>query len=249
MSGRSTEICVDQAFVSGGKNVGSLRWVALFALFALVSLACTDQAVVDQLGQEKASLEAQIKELEQKLAGSEAIRTIISDRMEFLARSIQGVTATLVTTEGDIEVEFYPDKAPIHCFNFITRAEGGFYDGTVFHRVIKNFMIQGGDPLSRDNNPANDGTGGPVIHIPHEFNDLKHTPGILSMARTTDISMGAGSQFFIMHGVTPALDGQYTVFGKVTNGMDVVNKIAEGKTAPGDRPVKTVRIERIEVRR
>ena len=239
MSGRSTEICVDQAFVSGGKNVGSLRWVALFAL---VSLACTDQAVVDQLGQEKASLEAQIKELEQKLAGSEAIRTIISDRMEFLARSIQGVTATLVTTEGDIEVEFYPDKAPIHCFNFITRAEGGFYDGTVFHRVIKNFMIQGG--RSRDNNPANDGTGGPVIHIPHEFNDLKHTPGILSMARTTDISMGAGSQFFIMHGVTPALDGQYTVFGKVTNGMDVVNKIA-----PGDRPVKTVRIERIEVRR
>lgn len=218
-------------------------------LFSLLGVACSDQAQVDLLKQEKAGLEDQVKELERKLAGSEAVRTVISDRMEFLARSINGVTATLVTTEGEIKVEFYPDKAPIHCFNFITRAEGGFYDGTTFHRVIKNFMIQGGDPLSKDGNPGNDGTGGPVLSIPHEFNDLKHTPGILSMARTSNVSSGAGSQFFIMHGVTPALDGQYTVFGKVSSGIEVVNKIAEGKTGPGDRPIKTVRIERIDVKR
>ena len=87
------------------------------------------------------------------------------------------------------------------------------------------------------------------MSIPHEFNNLKHTPGVLSMARTSDITMGAGSQFFIMHGTTPNLDGKYTVFGKVTSGMDIVNKIAEGETGRGDRPVKTVRITRIDVKR
>lgn len=216
---------------------------------AALGVACTDQTQVENLEQETTKLQEKVKDLERKLAGSEAVRAVLNDRMDFLKKSLQGVKAVLVTTEGNIEVEFNPAEAPIHCFNFITRAESGFYDGTVFHRVIKNFMIQGGDPLSKDDNPANDGTGGPIVSIPHEFNNLKHTPGVLSMARTSDITMGAGSQFFIMHGTTPNLDGKYTVFAKVTSGMDIVNKIAEGETGRGDRPVKTVRITRIDVKR
>jgi cyclophilin family peptidyl-prolyl cis-trans isomerase len=151
------------------------------------------------------------------------------------------------TNHGDIEAEFYPEKAPIHVFNFVTRAESGFYDGTMFHRVIKGFMIQGGDPLSKDANPTNDGSGGPIASIPHEFNDIKHVKGILSMARTGDKRAGAGSQFFIMHAANPGLDGQYTVFGNVTAGLDVVDKIARTKTGAGDRPMKNAVIRMIEV--
>ncbi len=173
---------------------------------------------------------------------------VVNDRFGFLAQKIQGVKARIKTNFGDIETGFFPEKAPIHCFNFITRAESGFYDGTMFHRVIKGFMIQGGDPLSKDDNPANDGGGGPIVNIPHEFNDIKHTKGILSMARA-NMRLGAGSQFFIMHGVNPGLDGQYTVFGKVTKGLDVVDKIATMKTSKRDRPVKNVVIETIEVYR
>ncbi len=231
--------------------MGSTRWIAWVTL---LGMACTDQAKtdqtkIDQMEQENANLQEKVKDLERKLAGSEAVRTVLNDRMSFLAKHIEGIKATIVTTEGDIEVGFYPDKAPIHAFNFITRAESGFYDGTIFHRVIKDFMIQGGDPLSKDKNPANDGSGGPVVQIPHEFNDVKHVPGILSMARTSDVTAGAGSQFFIMHGTTPALDGNYTVFGKVSNGMNVVNKIAEAKTGQGDRPSKAMKIIRIDVKR
>ena len=183
-----------------------------------------------------------------KLADAEGRSKVVNDRFSFLARKIRGVKARIKTNFGDIETEFFPEKAPIHCFNFITRADSGFYDGTLFHRVIKGFMIQGGDPLSKDDNPANDGSGGPIVSIPHEFNDIKHTKGILSMARA-DMPSGAGSQFFIMHGANPGLDGQYTVFGKVTKGLDVVDKIAMTKTSKGDRPAQNVVIETIEVYR
>jgi cyclophilin family peptidyl-prolyl cis-trans isomerase len=159
-------------------------------------------------------------------------------KLDFLAKQLEGVTATINTSEGPISLEFYPQKAPIHVFNFITRAESGFYDGTTFHRVIEGFMIQGGDPNSKDNNPNNDGQGGPIANIPHEFNDIKHEPGILSMARISNVNAGAGSQFFIMHGTSPNLDGQYTVFGKVTDGMEVVNKIAKTQKDNRDRPLK-----------
>lgn len=224
-----------------------MRRLSPILLFLVMGLACSHQARIDQLEEEKQVLQTKLAKTEDNLAAAETRERIVMERIGFLARSTAGAKARFATTAGKIEVEFYPEKAPLHCFSFITRAESGFYDGTIFHRVIENFMIQGGDPLSRDDNPANDGTGGPVVNIPHEFNDIKHEPGILSMARTSDMSMGAGSQFFIMHATTPQLDNQYTVFGKVISGMDVVNKIAAGKTGSGDRPVSPVKIGRIDV--
>lgn len=133
-----------------------------------------------------------------------------------------------------IEIELYPDKAPITCENFTRLVEEGFYDGLIFHRVIKGFMIQGGCPNGM-------GNGGPGYQIKGEFaangvnNDLKHTRGVVSMARAMDPD-SAGSQFFIMHEDAPHLDGQYAAFGKVVSGMDAVDEIAECDTDFRDRP-------------
>jgi len=142
---------------------------------------------------------------------------------------------------GVIKAELYPEIAPITVKNFIELAGKGFYNGLIFHRVIPGFMIQGGDPEGT-------GMGGPGYTIKGEFaangvtNDLKHTRGVLSMARAMDPD-SAGSQFFIMHETSPHLDGQYAAFGKVTEGMDVVDKIASVKTDYGDRPLEPQVIE------
>ena len=141
---------------------------------------------------------------------------------------------------GVITAELYPDIAPQTVYNFIALANSGFYDGLIFHRVIPGFMIQGGCPEGT-------GMGGPGYSIKGEFsqngfpNDLKHTEGVLSMARAMHPD-SAGSQFFIMHKTSPHLDGAYAAFGKVIEGMDVVNKIAECKTDYSDRPVEVQRI-------
>lgn len=135
-----------------------------------------------------------------------------------------------------IEIELYPDKAPITCENFTNLVEDGFYDGLTFHRVIRGFMIQGGCPYGT-------GTGGPGHNIKGEFlangvnNDLKHTRGVVSMARAMDPD-SAGSQFFIMHEDAPHLDGQYAAFGKVVSGMDAVDEIAECDTDFRDCPLE-----------
>ena len=145
-----------------------------------------------------------------------------------------------------IKIELYPDKAPLTCENFEKLVKQGFYNGLTFHRVIYGFMIQGGCPLGN-------GTGGPGWHIKGEFlangvaNDLKHTRGVISMARSMAPD-SAGSQFFIMHKDAPHLDGQYAAFGKVIEGMDVVDEIAECDTDMADRPLdpqimKSVTIE------
>lgn len=136
--------------------------------------------------------------------------------------------ATIETRLGKIVLSFMPDKAPMHVKNFITLAESGYYDGSPFHRVIPGFMIQGGDPTGT-------GTGGPGYTIKAEFNDVKHVPGILSMARTRDPN-SAGSQFFIMVAVSTQLDGQYTAFGKVVEGQDVADKIAREPRNRRDQP-------------
>ena len=148
----------------------------------------------------------------------------------------QNPIVTITMQNGDvIKAELYPDIAPNTVNNFISLIEKGFYNGLSFHRVIYNFMLQGGCPNGT-------GTGGPGYHIKGEFsmngfkNDLKHTEGVLSMARTM-IPNSAGSQFFIMHKNAPHLDGQYAAFGKVIEGMDVVNKIAETDTDFSDRPL------------
>ena len=148
--------------------------------------------------------------------------------------------------DGSIfEAELYPDIAPNTVNNFISLVKKGFYDGLIFHRVIKGFMIQGGDPQGT-------GMGGPGDSIKGEFsnngftNDLKHTPGVLSMARAMDPD-SAGSQFFIMHETSPHLDGSYAAFGKVINGLDVINTIADVRTDWNDRPMEDQMIKSVTV--
>lgn len=153
---------------------------------------------------------------------------------------------TIEMENGDkIVAELYPEIAPNTVNNFISLIKKGYYDGLIFHRVINGFMIQGGCPEGT-------GTGGPGYSIKGEFsqngfeNNLKHTEGVLSMARAMNPN-SAGSQFFIMHKNSPHLDGAYAAFGKVTEGMDVVNKIAEVPTDWSDRPTKTQRMNTVTV--
>jgi len=148
-------------------------------------------------------------------------------------------TAVIETTEGKITAQLFPDKAPQTVNSFVFLAKEHFYDGVPFHRIIKGFMIQGGDPTGT-------GMGGPGYKLKAEFNDTKHVKGILSMARAQDPD-SAGSQFFIMHGTSPHLDNQYTAFGKVTEGMDVVEKIATTPTDAQDHPVKPVSIKSVTI--
>lgn len=155
--------------------------------------------------------------------------------------------AVVKTSEGEMALEFWPDVAPGHVENFTKLAKKGFYDGTCFHRVIKDFMIQGGDPNTKDEAKQRMwGTGGPGYQIKAEFNDKAHVRGVLSMARSSDPN-SAGSQFFICHGDPRFLDKQYTAFGKLIKGDDVLEKIATTKTAPGDRPLKRMNVESITI--
>ena len=144
-----------------------------------------------------------------------------------------------------IKIELYPDIAPISCENFEKLVKSGFYDGLIFHRVIPGFMIQGGCPNGT-------GTGGPGWNIKGEFssngvkNDLKHTRGVLSMARSM-MPDSAGSQFCIMHQDAPHLDGQYAAFGKVIEGMDVVDEIAAAETDFRDKPIKPQVMKKVTI--
>ena len=157
---------------------------------------------------------------------------------------LAGITVRIETTAGDMELEFLPEKAPGHVDNFVTLAEKGFYDGTIFHRTIPGFMIQGGCPKGT-------GTGGPGYNIDAEFNDTPHKRGVLSMARAQDPN-SAGSQFFICHGAASFLDGQYTAFGRLTKGDDVLDKIAGAPTkkgGEGSSPVAPVKVTKVHVTR
>lgn len=158
----------------------------------------------------------------------------------------QNPIITFEMENGDImKAELYPQVAPNTVNNFISLVNKGFYDGLIFHRVINGFMIQGGDPEGT-------GMGGPGYGIKGEFaqngfaNDLKHTAGVLSMARSM-MPDSAGSQFFIMHKDAPHLDGAYAAFGKIIEGMDVVNKIAEVATDYSDRPMEDQRMKTVTV--
>jgi peptidyl-prolyl cis-trans isomerase B (cyclophilin B) len=155
--------------------------------------------------------------------------------------------AILTTSAGEMILEFWPDVAPGHVKNFVDLANKGFYDGTCFHRVIKDFMIQGGDPLTKDASKEDHwGTGGPGYQIKAEFNDKPHTRGVLSMARSQNPN-SAGSQFFICHGDPRFLDRQYTAFGKLIRGDDVLEKIATSPTHRGDRPVTKVTLTSVKI--
>ncbi len=146
------------------------------------------------------------------------------------------------TKFGEMDVVLFPELAPRHVKSFVSLAQKGFYNGTIFHRVIPGFMIQGGDPHTKDpSNRGGHGTGGPGYTLPAEFSKIPHERGIVSAARTADPD-SAGSQFFIMVGSAPSLDGQYTVFGEVVSGMEVADEIVGQQRDSKDNP-----LERIEI--
>jgi len=160
------------------------------------------------------------------------------------AEETKGPKAIIKTKFGDMDIVFFPEKAPKHVENFIALAKSGFYNGTIFHRVIPGFMIQGGDPNTKDlTKPETYGQGGPSQRLKAEFNDIPHRRGILSMARTSDPN-SAGSQFFIVVKDSNFLDGQYTVFGEVVKGMEVADKIVSlpknSRDLPTERAEMTV---------
>lgn len=223
----------------------TLFMILFLAISAAAFASCANNDEIERLQASNGELRRENHQLQQELRKMKEVQ----ERLDFLSAKMEGVQARIITNLGNIELEFFPDLAPIHVFNFITRAESGFYDGTKFHRVIPNFMIQGGDPNTRGDNRRIYGQGGPLVMIPHEFNEMSHARGILSMARVSDVSAGAGSQFFIMHGESPSLDGQYTVFGSVTSGMEVVDAIAGTETSRQyrDQPVEDIIIKEIKV--
>ena len=160
-----------------------------------------------------------------------------------VAEGVDKAPHAINTTKfGEMEVVFFPELAPKHVKSFLSLARKGFFNGTIFHRVIPGFMIQGGDPNTKDPSKIrNYGTGGPGYTIPAEFNKIPHERGILSAARTADPN-SAGSQFFIMVARSPHLDGQYTVFGEVIKGIKVADKVVSQPRTRGELP-----LERIEI--
>ena len=153
----------------------------------------------------------------------------------------------LHTTAGQIDIRFFPDVAPKHVKNFIDLASSGFYNDTKFHRVIPGFMIQGGDPNTKAGSPATWGIGGSGKNVGAEFNTVSHKRGIVSMARS-QMPDSASSQFFIVVADSPFLDRQYSVFGQVTKGMDVADKIVNAPRGAQDRPNDPVTINKAVVR-
>jgi len=181
-----------------------------------------------------------------KLALFSFVAVLAASTLAFAADEKKEV-AVIKTSAGEMVIEFWPDAAPKTVENFKKLANDKFYDGTAFHRVIKGFMIQGGDPLTKDDaKQMMWGTGDPGYKIKAEFNDHSHTRGVVSMARSADPD-SAGSQFFICHGEPTFLDHKYTAFGKLIKGDDVLEKIATAPTGPQDRPVERVNVESIRI--
>jgi peptidyl-prolyl cis-trans isomerase B (cyclophilin B) len=178
-------------------------------------------------------------------SGTTPGKSMKSESKEKLAKGADSV-AVIETKFGKIVLEFYPDVAPGHVANFKKLAQKGYYDGCTFHRVIPGFMIQGGDANSKNDNLADDGSGGPGYTINAEFNKKQHLRGVLSMARTNDPN-SAGSQFFICVADIPHLDGQYTVFGKAIKGMDAVDKIVNLPRNSNDNPGKDAIMTKVTI--
>ena len=170
-----------------------------------------------------------------------------TDKKDTPVSNTTNEVAVIKTVAGDMVIEFWPDVAPKTVENFKTLAKKGFYDGTAFHRIIKGFMVQGGDPLTKDDTKQNRwGTGDPGYKIKAEFNERSHKRGVISMARSQDPD-SAGSQFFICHGDPSFLDRQYTAFGKLIQGDDVLEKLATTKVGAQDRPDKRQGVESVKI--
>src|SRR5204862_1623005 len=179
--------------------------------------------------------------------GTQATATQPPAAQEKPASYYENKVAELHTTAGEIDIRFFPDVAPNHVKNFIDLAEQGFYNGTKFHRIIPGFMIQGGDPNTIAGNPSTWGVGGSGKNVNAEFNAVSHKRGIVSMARSNDPN-SASSQFFIVVKNSNFLDRQYTVFGQVTKGMDIADKIVAAPRDGNDRPANPTAIEKFVIR-
>ena len=157
-------------------------------------------------------------------------------------QTMEQTTATIETKFGEISLKFFPDVAPNHVNSFIDLANDGFYDGTTFHRIVPGFVIQGGDPNTKSDDRSKHGMGGPGFTIEAEFSKLPHKRGSVSMARAANPD-SAGSQFFICVADAPFLDGEYTIFGEVVEGMDVVDKIVSQPKDQRDNPIERVEMK------
>jgi peptidyl-prolyl cis-trans isomerase B (cyclophilin B) len=191
-----------------------------------------------------AGLAAKNAEVWEKEAKATKVKALDKAVWDLSAEDMEKLVAVIEVAEGNtvlgtIKFKFQPRQAPTHCKNFILLAEKGFYNGVIFHRVIKGFMIQGGDPKGT-------GTGGPGWAINAEFSDLPHNKGTVSMARTNDPN-SAGSQFFICLEKSPFLDRNYSVFGQVIEGQEVVDKIGGTRTDSNDRPVKDQVMKKVSI--
>jgi cyclophilin family peptidyl-prolyl cis-trans isomerase len=237
--------------------------LALLALVLFAGCGQTAQTEKQKEGAaEKQDNSKLAKELEGNSSGKSQTQQTQDNSKQKTMQQDQNITSTetpllekyqgaiLKTNLGDIELEFSPKEAPLTVNNFYKLAEEKFYDGTKFHRVIKNFMIQGGDPNSKDDDWSDDGIGGPGYTIPAEIG-LKNEIGTIATARTGGPSNpkknSSGSQFYINTAGNTSLDGEYTVFGKVVSGMDVVTKIENVQTNENDHPTQDVTVESVEL--
>lgn len=183
--------------------------------------------------------EETLKSLTKSLSADE-IKDVLANLAATEAVPVEKNEIAIIETRfGTMKMKFLPEKAPNHCANFKRLANSGYYDGVKFHRVIPGFMIQGGDINSRDGQRSTDGMGGPGYTIDAEFNDVSHTTGIVSMARTPDPN-SAGSQFFICDGSPTFLDGQYTVFGEIIEGKSIIAQIANVQRDRSDNPLEPI---------
>ena len=209
------------------KTVAIVTCILVFLAFAFLATGCGKSGE-----SESESKTEEVTSMPSSAPGSSATTGPDGSSLKTLAdfpndQDGASVEAVIKTARGDIVLQFNPDVAPVTVASFLNLARAGFYNGTRFHRVVPGFVVQGGDPKSKDPNAPDVGTGGPGYSLPAEFNDMKHETGTLSMARSQDPNSG-GSQFYICLAAQPSLDGQYTVFGQTVSGMEVVNAIQQG---------------------
>jgi cyclophilin family peptidyl-prolyl cis-trans isomerase len=221
----------------------------LFGFMMLGAIACsgTDQATTSGEPTATAVTETTASQATGTTEAPMTSASTAATKEETSMASYENKVAELHTSAGEIDIRFYPDVAPNHVKNFIDLANKGFYNGTKFHRVIPGFMIQGGDPNTVSGNPATWGTGGAGSNVKAEFSSVSHKRGIVSMARSNDPD-SASSQFFIVVADSPFLDKQYSVFGQVTKGMDIADKIVNSPRGAQDRPNTPTTIDKIVIR-
>jgi cyclophilin family peptidyl-prolyl cis-trans isomerase len=208
----------------GGRLWTWWRVAGLFFM-AVVLVAIVMTSGCAQGGQPSGQTDTQVIPPEQE--PPDQPRQLTAEQLEEVKKKYAKATVVVQTNKGTFRFELFPGDAPVTVYGFAELSQKGFYDGLKFHRYIPGFVIQGGDPLSVDEDPANDGFGGPGYSLPAEFNSRRHVLGTVAMAHAPDPNSG-GSQFYITLAPQPQLDGQFTVFGQVTGGLDVVLKLKQG---------------------